>query len=143
MDDTYDFVYLRIAHACFNFTIVLFFIFQAWLGLQIRKQRIAKKAPQFLIIRRHRKFGPVLIPAGVLGFLSGWVLIYADSGYLFKYPLHSITGLVIALLLLVTYPVSRSIKADGSLWRERHYLLSLLVMCLYSIQAFLGIGILF
>jgi hypothetical protein len=143
MVGTHDFVYLRIAHGCFNLAIVLFFIFQAWLGLRIRKQRKAQKAPPFSIIRRHRTFGPVLIPVGVLGFLSGWILIYADSGYLFKYPLHSTTGLVIALLLLITYPVSRSIRAGGSPWRERHYLLGLLIICLYGIQAFLGIGILF
>jgi uncharacterized membrane protein YozB (DUF420 family) len=142
MVSTHDFAYLRIAHGCFNLTIVLFFIFQAWLGLQIRKKRSAKKELPFTIIRRHRKFGPVLVPSGVLGFLSGWILIYFDAGHLFKYPLHSITGLVIALLILVTYAVSRSIRAGESLWRERHYRLGLLIMCLYGIQAFLGIGIL-
>jgi hypothetical protein len=143
MANTYEIVYLRIAHGTFNLAIVLFFIFQSWLGLQIRRHRKAKTSPPFSVIRRHRKFGPVLIPAGVLGFLSGWVLIYSDSGYLFKYPLHSITGLLIALLLLVTYSISRSIKAGESLWRERHYWLGLLIICLYVIQVFQGIGILF
>jgi hypothetical protein len=143
MISTHDFVYLRIAHGLINFTIVLCFIIQAWLGLQIRKQRSAKKELPFAIIRRHRKFGPILVLAGVLGFFSGWFLIYFDSGHLFKYPLHSITGLVIALLLLVTYAISRSIRAGASLWRERHYRLGLLIVCLYGIQAFLGIGILF
>jgi hypothetical protein len=143
MISTHDFVYLRIAHGLINFTIVLCFIIQAWLGLQIRKQRSAKKELPFAIIRRHRKFGPILVPAGVLGFLSGWILIYSDTGQLFKYPLHFITGLVIALLLPVTYAVSRSIRAGESLWRERHYHLGLLILCLYGIQAFLGIGILF
>ncbi len=143
MVNKHEIAYLRLVHGCFNLTIVLFFIFQAWLGLRIRNKRKAKQSPPFSMIRRHRKIGPVLIPVGVLGFLSGWALIYSDVGYLFKYPLHSITGLIIALLLLVTYPVSRSIRAGESLWRERHYWLGLFIMCLYGIQAFLGIGILF
>jgi hypothetical protein len=143
MADKQVFVYLRIVHGLFNIALMLAFIVQAWLGLQIRKQRKAGNAPPLSDLKRHRSLGPVLVPAGVLGFLSGCGLIYADYGYLLKYPLHFITGLVIALLLLATYPISREIRAGESPWRERHYRLGLLTLGLYGFQAFLGIGILF
>jgi hypothetical protein len=134
---------LRIAHALFNVTILLFLMFQAWLGLKIRSRRKAGDPPPFSIIRTHRKLGPILIQAGVFGFLSGWILIYADFGYLFKYPLHSFTGLTIALLLLVTFPVSKKIRGTDSPWRTIHYRIGLLILCTYGVQAFFGIGILF
>jgi hypothetical protein len=136
-------IYLRIAHGFFNITIFFFFVLQAWIGLRIRKQRKAKQRPLIMAIKRHRKLGPVLIPAGVFGFLSGCILVYADYGILLKYPLHFIAGLLVASLLLITYPVSKAIRVGESLWRDRHYRLGLLALCIYSIQVFLGLGILF
>jgi uncharacterized membrane protein YozB (DUF420 family) len=136
-------IYLRIAHGFFNITIFLFIVFQAWFGLRIRKQRKAKQPPLIPAIKRHRKLGPFLIPVGVFGFLSGCIIVYLDYGYLLKYPLHFFAGLTIASLLLVTYPVSRAIRAGESPWRERHYRLGLFAICLYSIQVLLGLGILF
>jgi hypothetical protein len=134
---------MRIAHALFNVTILIFLVFQAWLGLKIRKQRKAGTPPVFSVIRTHRKWGSILIQAGVLGFLSGGLLIYADYGYLFKYPYHSLTGLTIALILLITFAVSKKIKGIDSPWRIIHYRIGLLLLCIYGFQAFLGIGILF
>ena len=134
---------MRIVHALFNVIILMSLIFQAWLGLKIRRRRKAGDPPAFNVIKTHRKLGPVLVPAGILGFLSGWVIIYFDTGALFKYPGHSILGLTLALLLLSALLVSKKITGADSPWRTMHYRIGLLILCGYCFQVFLGIGILF
>ncbi len=134
---------MRIVHALFNVTILMFLIFQAWLGLKIRRRRKAGDPPAFNVIKTHRKLGPMLVLAGVLGFISGCIIIYFDTGALFKYPWHSFLGLTLAFLLMSALFVSKKITGTDSSWRTIHYRIGLLLLCVYCIQAFLGIGILF
>jgi hypothetical protein len=134
---------MRIVHALFNVTILMFLIFQAWLGLKIRRRRKAGDPPAFNVIKTHRKLGPVLVLAGVLGYVSGCVIIYFDTGNLFKFPWHSSLGLTLALLLTAVLLVSKKITGADSPWRTIHYLTGLLILCIYCVQAFIGIGILF
>jgi hypothetical protein len=130
-------------HALFNLTIALLFIVQAAFGLIIMSRRRAARPPMLKAIRLHRKLGPILVMAGVTGFFSGWILVFYHYCSLFHYPLHSIIGLSIALLLIVNFYISRRIRGAESPWRINHFRLGLLTLCLYGLQVFLGIGILF
>jgi uncharacterized membrane protein YwaF len=80
---------------------------------------------------------------GILGFLAGITIAYLDNREVFKYPLHFITGSAITLSILATFLISKKIKGRESPWRTIHFTIGLIIICLYFIQAFLGIGILF
>lgn len=134
--------YLRLVHGSFNIIVVLLFIYQGILGLKIRKNRKAG-TPLFNTIKRHRKSGPLIALMGGIGFLAGVVLIYLDYGRLLKYPLHFITGMAIVFSIVSAFTISKKIKGSESPWRTPHFRRGILILCLYAIQVFLGIGILF
>ncbi|KAF0144305.1 MAG: hypothetical protein FD156_1990 [Nitrospirae bacterium] len=133
---------LRLVHGSYNAMMMFLFIYQGWLGLKIRRGRTSGN-PQFATMKRHRKSGPVFAIMGVTGFLAGATLIYLDYGRLLKYPPHFITGLAVVFSITTAFLISRKIKGTDSAWRTPHFRRGLLVLCLYLIQVFLGIGILF
>ena len=51
-----------------------------------------------------------------------------------------LTGLIIASLIITTYLISRKINGPDTLWRNRHYAIGMLILLLYLLQAFLGLG---
>ena len=122
--------------------VTILFLYQGWLGWQIRRRRKGNKAPQATFIRRHRKFGPILVLVGLVGFSSGLVLIYLDFGRIAKFPLHLATGSVIGLLLVTTFAISKKIRFSQPDWRLAHFLLGLSILCLYLVQLFLGLNVL-
>jgi hypothetical protein len=138
-----DFIpYLKIVHGSFNTIVMFLFLYQGWLGLTIRRQRKGGRSPILKIIRRHRKFGPIFVFWGVIGFLAGLTLVYIDEGRVFEYPLHFIMGSLITLSLVTTFLISRRIRSDNPSWRTPHFMLGLLIIFFYFIQIFLGLGIL-
>ena len=133
---------LRLVHGSYNALMMMLFIYQGWLGLRIRRGRMAGNPP-LETIKRHRKTGPVFAIMGVLGFFAGVTLIYLDYGRILKYPPHFITGLAIAFAIAAVFLISRKIKGLDSEWRTPHFRRGILLVCLYLVQVFLGIGILF
>jgi hypothetical protein len=130
--------YLRLLHGAYNTIAILLFVYQGILGLMIRR---SEKKPLHMI-RRHRKIGPVIAVMGIAGFIAGMTVALLEWGRILKYPLHFITGLTIVSLIISTFIISRKIKGPDPYWRNRHYALGILIICLYSVQAFLGLGIL-
>ena len=130
--------YLKLFHGAYNSLILMLFVYQGVLGLKIRK---SDQKP-FHLIKRHRKIGPVAAVLGVAGFIAGTTLVYLDKRRIFVYPLHFITGLFIVSLIIATYIISNKIKGPDPYWRDRHYILGILILSLYFIQAFLGLGVL-
>ncbi len=129
---------LRLVHGAFNTVVILLFVYQGILGLKIRR---SEKKP-FHIIRRHRKTGPVLAVLGITGFIAGMTIAFLEWGHILKYPLHFITGLTIVSLIITIFIISRKIKGPDPYWRNRHFALGILIIFLYLVQAFLGLGIL-
>jgi hypothetical protein len=130
-------------HALINLSIFLLFMFQASLGLRIRSARKAASPPAIKAIRLHRRLGPVLVLLGVSGFFSGWIIVFYHYCNLFHYPLHSLTGLSVALMIMITFYISKNIRGADSHWRTIHFSSGLILLCLYAVQIFLGIGIFF
>lgn len=130
--------YLKLIHGSYNSLVILLFVYQGSLGLRIRR---ADKKPSN-IVGRHRKIGPVAAISGIIGFFAGMTIAYLDSGRILKNTLHFSTGLLIVSLIVVTYIISGRIRSPDPLWRNRHFALGILIICLYFVQAFLGLGIL-
>jgi hypothetical protein len=134
---------LRLAHAVYNISVLLLFFYQAWLGLAIRRARRAKTPLPFQRIKRHRTTGPVLTILGLCGFFIGFTLVLLHTGRVLEFPSHLFTGLALVALLIATYGLSRKIKGPDSPYRTPHVRLGIAILCLYLVEVFLGIGILF
>lgn len=130
-------------HGSFNIFVFIMFLYQGWLGLKIRGERKAKKPPTFTIIKRHRKTGPLLVLMSIAGFFVGATIVYLDEGEILEHPLHFFTGSVIVFSVLMTFLISRAIKGRELPWRNLHFMIGLIIICLYFIQVLIGIGILF
>lgn len=141
MLDEQTIAYLKLLHGFYNTAVMVLFAYHGLLGLQIRRERKAG-IRSFSIIKRHRKLGPILAIESMIGFLAGVIIVFLDYGHFFKYPIHFITGLLIVLSVITTLIISKKIKGVDDLWRDRHYVLGILIISFYLIQVFLGLGIL-
>jgi len=135
--------YLKYAHGLFNSMVIILFLYQGWLGLKIRNGRISGNPQEVKVVIRHRKVGPALAMIGIFGFISGIGTAYLSEGEIFEYPLHFLTGLIISSLIILTFLISKKIRGRESPWRNLHYIIGILIICLYFFQAYLGIGMIF
>lgn len=142
MIDKQTIAYFKLLHGAYNTAMMLLFMYQGFLGLKIRNQRIQGRQ-NFSIVKRHRKLGPVLTLTGIAGFIAGMIVIYLDKGRIMEYPLHFLTGMSIALSITAAFLISRKIKGADSPWRTPHLIIGIVILCLYLVQATLGLGILF
>jgi len=140
--DKQTIAYLRYVHGFYNTVVLILFMYQGFLGLRIREQR-KTGVMALVIIKRHRKAGPFLVLLGLIGFFAGIILVFVDYGNLLKFPLHLITGMGITILIIGTFVISRRIKSSEPEWRTPHFVVGIAILCLYVIQTFLGLGILF
>jgi hypothetical protein len=133
---------LRLLHGVYNTIMMLFFLYQGWLGFGIRGARKAGALPPVPKIKRHRRMGPVLAMLGGLGFLTGLTLVLLDTGNILEYPPHFFIGLTIVVLLIATYKISRDIRGPVSSFRTPHFVLGVAILCLYFVNVLIGIGVL-
>jgi len=131
----------KVAHGSFNALLWLVFLYQAWMGLTIRRGR-KRGEPRFTAMKRHRRLGPFLVVLGILGYCLGLLLVYIDKGRLVEYPPHLAVGSLIVLLLLGQYALSRKIKGPESPWRTPHLANGVGIICLYVLQIVIGISVL-
>ena len=134
--------YLKVLHGSFNTIVGFLFLYQGLLGLRIRKERKSGGQRDVMVIKRHRREGPIFAALGVTGYLVGVVLVYLDTGHLVEYPSHLITGSGIALLIMTTFIISRKIKGSESPWRTPHFVIGLCILFLYLLQIYIGLDIL-
>ncbi len=142
MIDKQFIAYFKLAHAFFNASMMALFFYQAWLGLAIRKARLAGSPMPFPVVRRHRKAGPVFALWGMLGYLAGVIVVLLDKGRLVEYPLHFACGTAIVLLIGGVTAASRRIKGAAVPSRILHFRLGTALLLLYVIQTFVGLSIL-
>jgi hypothetical protein len=142
MDGKQLIVYGKFAHGFFNLSVMALFCWQAWLGYRIRQARQEGAPVPFDVVKRHRRFGPVLAFGGMLGFLAGAVLIAVDKGRIIEYPAHFLVGSAIAVTILTLYLLSRRIKGPESPYRDPHFAAGMLLLVLYLAQVLLGLAIL-
>lgn len=135
---------MQFVHAFFNMSIALLFCYQAWLGILIRKaRRSSGQTMPLSTVKRHRKMGPVLIVLGLLGFFSGLTIVWLDTGKLLEFIPHFFIGLVIAVLLLATLTISRNIHGQTASIRNIHFLIGIIILCLYFVEVIIGAAVLF
>ena len=132
--------YLKLAHGTFNFLVMLLFIRQGWVGLQIRKHRLAG-TPFFPAIKKHRQSGPIAAALGICGFFVGMTLALIDHGRIFLYPVHFLAGTTLVLFIGAAFLVSRRLKGPSPPWRTVHFILGIVILLLYPTQVLLGLSI--
>ena len=134
--------WLALGHGIFNTLVMAGFCYQGWLGHVIRRSRLAGARPPLPVVRRHRRLGPWLVLLGPAGFFAGLLLAVIDQGRVMAYPLHFSLGLALILAQGAAWTVSRKIKVSGAEGRGLHRSLGILILCLYPVQAFAGLGVL-
>jgi hypothetical protein len=134
---------LKYMHGIYNSFIILLFLYQGWLGILIREGRISEKSFSLDNTKRHRKFGPILALLGITGFFAGMTIVYLHEGKIIEHPLHFFNGLIIVVSIMTTFIISRKITTRESSWRTPHFIIGIMILCLYLIQALLGIGMIF
>lgn len=130
-------------HGAYNFFVFTAFIYQAIIGLRIRKERLQGNPPNINTIKKHRKSGPIFAVEGLIGFLAGMTIVYIAEGHIMVYPLHFFIGLLINLSIVITLILSKKIKSRESKWRTPHLSSGILLICLYIIQIVIGLKIIF
>ena len=131
--------YLEYAHGLFNSVVILLFLYQGWLGLQIRNRRKAGNPPEVKFVRRHRKLGPSLAALAIFGFGGGIATVYLRGEDFFEHPIHFVNGLIIITLIIITFFVSRKMRGRAVGIRNVHSFIGLAILALYFFQAYLGI----
>jgi hypothetical protein len=134
---------LRLAHGIFNVIVVGLFLYQARLGMKIRRERRAARPLPFPVIKRHRRIGPGLAAMAAAGYFFGIVLVLLSTGGIFEHPSHLIVGSLIVLLLAASVMLSRRIKGPDSPYRAPHFATGIVLVILFLFQVLLGIGALF
>lgn len=142
MIDKHILSYLRYAHGFYNITMAGLFCYQGLMGLRIRKSRTGDTIAPVSALKWHRKNGRILVAMGILGFATGLFLISVDKGKLLEYPLHLIAGLAVVFSILTAYAICRKIRGMDSSIRNAHFFAGAIVICLYFVSMFLGLGIL-
>lgn len=135
-------VYLRYSHGAFNLLMMLLFFRQGLYGLGIRRRRLSGAQTPLDAVKIHRKRGPALALLGVVGFLSGIFITLLDRGQVLVYGLHLSAGALIALFAALAFFSSKKIRGQKNGIRTLHFSSGLSAICLYPVQAFLGLGIL-
>lgn len=134
---------LRLLHGIFNFAVLFLFLYQARLGLQIRRARLAKAPLLFTAVKRHRKEGPLFTGLAAFGYVFGIVVVLLDTGNLLEYAAHFTAGTLLVLVLSVVVFLSRRIKGQQSPYRRRHFVAAAVLLGIFVLQVLLGLGILF
>ena len=131
---------MLIGHALFNSTIFLLFIYQAYLGLSMRRSKLAGQI-DIVKVRRHKRNGPIAATLAIFGYVFGLVIVSIDRGRPFTFPAHFINGTLIIALIATTFIISRKMMSDPGL-REVHRRIGIVIISLYVLQILMGISLL-
>lgn len=134
---------LKPAHGLFNILVLTLFLWQGWMGLMIRRARLAGEATPFAIVKRHRGIGPIAAMLAIAGYLAGISLVLYDKGTIFEHPLHLAVGSVLITALAATVALSRMIKGTMQSIRAWHFRLGIVTLILFIAEVFFGLEVLF
>ncbi|MCK4267804.1 MAG: DUF4079 family protein, partial [Actinomycetia bacterium] len=123
----------------YNFAIMLLFVYQASLGLKIRKRRKAGQMPASLT-QKHRVNGPIFALLAVFGYAAGLAIALLDTGQIVVFRPHFFVGTILIISIATTFIISRRID-DNPSWRTHHFWLGLFILAIYILQIVLGIGV--
>jgi hypothetical protein len=128
-------------HALINIAMALTALAQFFIGLQIRRLRKAADPVSPGLGRLHRRLGAALVISCFMGLFSGWLVVFNHYSALFVRPIHSLTGLGLALVFFLTFAVSNKIRVGDSGFRKAHYGLGYLVISFCAAQIYLGLSL--
>lgn len=133
---------LQVLHAVFNGALFAAFIVQGMLGWRIRRGRLAGAAPDFTVVGKHRKRGPVLAMLAAAGFLAGLFTAYLHRGTLVTAPAHLAGGSVLLACCGVAVVLGWRIRGPRSPARTPHFAAGLATLGVFVVQILLGLNVL-
>lgn len=86
--------------------------------------------------------GPILVLLVCTGFFAGLILVLLDTGNLLQYPLHLFAGILIVILMISVFCVSKRIVGPSIPQRNLHFRLGIVVLVLYVVNVLIGLGVL-
>lgn len=131
---------MLLGHALFNSAIFIVFVYQAYLGLSMRRSKLAGQI-DFVKKRRHRRNGPIAATLAIFGFVFGLIIVTIDHGNPFTFPVHLFLGSTLIVLIVATYVISRKMIGDPGL-RDVHRRIGIVIITTFVLQIFVGIGML-
>jgi hypothetical protein len=138
--------YLNFIHPALMWIVLGSCLYALYLGFQIRRTRTAtgeekKKLIQGKYANRHYQIGSIILALMVLGSLGAIAVTYINNGKLFVGP-HLIAGLGMTGLIAVSASLSPYMQKGLDWARYSHIGINLVIVGLFSWQAFSGVEIL-
>jgi hypothetical protein len=133
---------LQVVHGAFNGALLVAFLLQGTLGWRIRRRRLAGTPPDFAVVRKHRRRGPVLAALLPATYLLGLLTAYLHRGRLVTAPAHLAGGTTLLLCCAAVVVLSRRIRGPQSPPRTWHFAAGVATLAVFVTQVFLGLDIL-
>lgn len=138
-------VWSQFFHPAFMWILLAVSVYALVLGIQSKKARTSEdkeKKKEFAPKRdKHHLVGSILLSLLVLGNLGGMAVTYINNGKLFVGP-HLLVGLGM-LAIIATSAALVPVMKTSNIARSAHVGLNLVLLGLFSWQAFSGMQILF
>ncbi|HAC62241.1 MAG TPA: DUF4079 domain-containing protein [Cyanothece sp. UBA12306] len=138
-------VWSQFGHPILMWVLLGLTIYTLYLGIQWRRTRTADKDLKKELLQkdfknRHYQLGSLLLALMVIGNLGGMAITYLNNEKLFFGP-HLLVGLSMTGMIAISASLSPLMQKGNELARYTHITLNLIIVGLFSWQAFSGMEI--
>jgi MFS family permease len=138
-------VWSQFAHPVLMWVLLVVTLYAGYLGFQIRRTRSAEGEVKKELIKgrfnvRHHQLGSILLAGMVIGSIAAMGVTYINSGKLFVGP-HLIAGLGMTGLIATSASLTPYMQKGHDWARYSHIALNVILVGLFTWQAFTGIQI--
>ena len=136
---------LNFVHPLLMWILLGLSIYALYLGMQSRRIRYAEGEVKKELVQgrygvRHYRIGSLILALMVLGALAAMAVTYINNGKLFFGP-HLLAGLSMTGMIAISASLSPFIQKGQDWARYTHIALNILILGLFSWQAFTGMQI--
>lgn len=137
--------WLNFVHPVVMWLLLATTLYALYLGIQARRTRLADAEVRKELIKgkfapKHHKVGSVLLAFMVIGTVGGMGATYLEAGKLFVGP-HLLAGLGMATLIATSAALVPFMQKGSETARLTHITLNMVLVGLFSWQAFTGMKI--
>ncbi len=139
-------IWSQFGHPILMWTLLGLSIYALYLGVQLRRIRTVDKEIRKELVKKqfntkHYQVGSLILALMVLGTVGGMGVTYINNGKLFVGP-HLLAGLGMTGLIAVSASLSPFMQKGNDLARYTHITLNVIILGLFTWQAFSGTDIL-
>ncbi|WP_017306628.1 DUF4079 domain-containing protein [Spirulina subsalsa] len=139
-------IYSQFFHPILMWILLALTVYALYLGVQIRRTRNADKEVRKELVKKnfnskHHIVGSAILAFMVLGTIGGMAVTYINNGKLFVGP-HLLAGLGMTGMIAVSASLVPFMQKGNDIARYTHISLNVVLLGLFSWQAFTGVQIL-